>query len=381
MNTRSEASVNHSAPRSGPLAGLKVLEFAGLGPAPFACMLLADMGADVVTVHRPNAKPADASQLVQRGRTHVVADLKDAASREQVMRLVDGADVLVEGFRPGVMERLGLGPEPLCARHPRLIYARMTGWGQSGPLAPTAGHDINFIALSGALHAMGSAGGPPVPPLNLVGDYGGGSMYLLSGILAALYERERSGLGQVVDAAISDGVVSLMTHFVASALRGQFVEERGRNRLDGGTPYYAVYETADRQHVAVGAMEPPFFQRLCERIGVRADLRDAQDDRARWPELRAEFARIFATRTRQDWQAVLENTDACCSPVLSISEAAQHPHHLARNSFVTLDGVRQPAPAPRFSRTVTQVPPSLPAHVSDMNAVCQRWTHASAASP
>lgn len=381
MNAKAQPQNAEGERPTGPLAGLRVLEFAGLGPAPFACMMLADMGADVVTVDRPNTSPPDVHQLVRRGRTQLVADLKDPSARDGIMALANQADVLVEGFRPGVMERLGLGPDALLARQPRLIYARMTGWGQSGPLAPTAGHDINFIALSGALHAIGTAGGPPVPPLNLVGDYGAGSLYLLSGILAALYERDRSGRGQVVDAAISDGVVSLMTHFVAGALRGQFLEQRGCNRLDGGAPYYAVYETADHQHVAVGAIEAPFFQLLCERLGVRADLRDAQEDRARWPELRAEFSRIFATRTRRDWQALFEHTDACCAPVLSISEAADHPHHLARQSFVMVDGVRQPAPAPRFSRTTTQVPSSPAREAVTMEAVRQKWALTADRSP
>jgi alpha-methylacyl-CoA racemase len=361
---------------TGPLAGLRVVEFAGLGPGPFACMLLSDMGADVVTVDRPGKRLGDRSNLAGRGRTVVFADLKDAAARAGVLDLIDRADVLVEGFRPGVMERLGLGPEELAERNPRLVYGRMTGWGQAGPLAHTAGHDIGYIALSGALHAIGPAGGAPVPPLNIVGDYGGGSLFLVAGILAALHERQRSGRGQVVDAAITDGVLSLMTHFAASSLRGQFDDtRRGSNLLDGGAPYYAVYETADARHVAVGAIEPAFFALLCERLGVAPELRNAQNDRARWPALRAEFTRLFAQRSRAEWQALLEDSDACFAPVLALGEAAGHPHHLARQAFVDIDGVRQPAPAPRFSRTPSTVQGPAPGAATPLVQVLARWPH------
>lgn len=339
-------------PRSGPLAGLRVVEFAGLGPGPFACMLLADMGADVVTVQRPDAPAPDARNIVQRGRSLLAADLKSAEDRERVLGLLERADVLVEGFRPGVMERLGLGPDVVAARNPRLVYARMTGWGQDGPLAHTAGHDIGYIAISGALHAIGTRE-RPVPPLNLVGDYAGGSLYLVVGILAALHEAKRSGRGQVVDAAITDGTASLMTHVAAQSLRGRWSERREDNMLDGGAPYYAVYETADGKHMAVGAIEPQFFALLCERIDVPQHLRDAQQDRARWPALRDAIAAIFRTRTRDDWARLLEGTDACCAPVLTLAEAAAHPHHVARGAFTDVDGVPQPAPAPRFSRTST----------------------------
>jgi alpha-methylacyl-CoA racemase len=360
-----------AAARGGPLRGLRVVEFAGLGPAPFACMLLADMGAEVVTVQRAGAKLGDATQFIQRGRTVLQADLKSLADRERVLRLLDGADVLVEGFRPGVMERLGLGPELLAERNPRLVYARMTGWGQTGPLAHAAGHDINYIALSGALHAIGPHE-RPVPPLNLVGDYGGGSLYLLVGILAALHEARTSGRGQVVDAAITDGTVSLMSLFASMALRGGFVEERERNLLDGGAPFYAVYETADGGHMSVGALEPQFFAELCERIGVPEHLRDTQNDRARWPELRAGLAAIFRSRSRQAWTDLLEGTDACCAPVLPLSDAARHPQHAARQAFVAIDGVAQPAPAPRFSRTPSQAgrPPRAAA---DWDTVLAQW--------
>ena len=359
---------------TGPLTGLRIVEFAGLGPAPFACMLLSDMGADVVTIDRPGKRLGDATHLTGRGRSVVLADLKDAPARETVLSLLDRADVLVEGFRPGVMERLGLGPEVLAERNPRLVYGRMTGWGQHGPLSHTAGHDINYIALAGALHAIGPAGGPPVPPLNLVGDYGGGSLYLVAGILAALHERQRPGRGQVVDAAITDGVLSLMTHFVSSSLRGQFDERRGTHLLDGGAPFYGVYATADDKHVSIGALEPAFFAQLCERIGVACGLRDAQADRTRWPAPHAEFGRIFESRTRDAWTALLEDSDACFAPVLALGETAAHPHHVARGAFVDVEGVRHPAPAPRFSRTPSAIQGPAPLQASDPHEVLKRWS-------
>lgn len=366
----------------GPLAGLRVIEFAGIGPAPFACMLLSDMGADVVTVDRPNRRPGDAADITGRGRCMVLADLKDEAARDQVLALIDRADVLVEGFRPGVMERLGLGPDALAARNPGLVYGRMTGWGQTGPLAQTAGHDINYIALTGALHAIGPAGGAPVPPLNLVGDYGGGALYLVVGILAALHEARRSGRGQVVDAAITDGVTSLMSLFASSAMRGTFREERGTNMLDGGAPYYGSYETGDGEHVCIGPIEPQFFAELCERLGVAPALRDAQNDRRRWPELRTELDRIFRSRSRDAWTSVFAGSDACFAPVLRLSEAAAHPHQVARRAFVDVDGMRQPAPAPRFSRTPSTVRWSAARQPAPFDDVMRRWrTDATGAEP
>ena len=365
-----------SAPPSGPLSGLRVVEFAGIGPGPFACMLLSDMGADVVTVDRPGKPLGDRSNIAGRGRTVTLVDLKDPASLQQAFGLLDHADVLVEGFRPGVMERLGLGPAAVLARNPRIVYGRMTGWGQHGPLAHTAGHDIDYIAITGALHAIGSAGGPPVPPLNLVGDYGGGSLYLVVGVLAALHEARRSGCGQVVDAAMSDGVVSLMTNFVAHGLRGNFHERRGSNLLDGGAPFYGVYETADAKHVAVGPIEPQFFAEICERLGIPESLRGGQHDRARWPELRAEFTRIFKTRGRDEWSALLESTDSCVAPVLALSEAQRHPHHVARRAFVEVDGIAQPAPAPRFSRTPSAIQGPAPTAATDPGVIIERWSRA-----
>jgi alpha-methylacyl-CoA racemase len=363
-----------AATARGPLAGLRVVEFAGLGPGPFACMLLSDMGADVVRVERAGKKLGDPTDIIGRGRTVVQADLKDADSREEILRLLERADALVEGFRPGVMERLGLGPDEVAARNPRLVYGRMTGWGQEGPLAQAAGHDINYIALTGALHAIGPAGGAPVPPLNLVGDYGGGSLYLVVGILAALYESRRSGRGQVVDAAITDGVNSLMSLFATFALRGAFCEQRGTNELDGGAPYYGVYQTADDKHVSIGPIEPQFFADLCERLGIDPSLRDAQRDRARWPALRAELARVFRSKTRDAWVSALEGSDACFAPVLALGEAPSHPHNAMRGAFVDVEGTRHPAPAPRFSRTMSAIQGPAPSSPQAMHAAIGRWT-------
>ncbi len=360
---------------SGPLAGLRVVEFAGIGPGPFACMLLSDMGADVVTVDRPGKGSDHAGGIMGRGRRSVVADLKQAADRDRILALLDEADILVEGFRPGVMERLGLGPEVVHARNPRLVYGRMTGWGQSGPLAHAAGHDINYIAITGALHAIGPADGAPVPPLNLVGDYGGGSLYLVVGILAALHEARASGQGQVVDAAITDGTLSLMSLAYLQHSRGQMTLSRGSNVLDGGAPYYGAYPTADGQYVSIGPIEPQFFAQLCDKLGLPADLHDAQHDRARWPALRAAIAAAFATGSRADWITRLEGSDVCFAPVLDLQEAASHPHNQARQAVVTVDGLLQPAPAPRFSRTPSAIQTGLPP-AQDVAAVIEGWRHA-----
>lgn len=359
---------------SGPLKGVRVVEFAGLGPAPFACMLLSDMGADVVTVDRPGRPLGRKHDLTGRGRTVVQVDLKDPSGVSRVASLVDRADVLVEGYRPGVMERLGLGPEVVLARNPRIVYGRMTGWGQEGPLASAAGHDINYIAITGALAAIGPRGGPPVPPLNLVGDFGGGGLYLVVGVLAALREAGSSGRGQVVDAAIVDGTASLMTMCMSQAMQGTFREERGANRLDGGAPYYAVYPTADGGYIALGAIEPQFFAEFCERVGVRPELRRCQSDVEKWPELFEEFARIFRSRTTAEWTARLEGTDACCAPVLTLSEALRHPHLVSRGTFTDLDGIAQPAPAPRFSRTPSRIQGAAPAYASTVDGVLARWS-------
>ncbi|MCW5653792.1 CaiB/BaiF CoA-transferase family protein [Hydrogenophaga sp.] len=357
----------------GPLAGLRVIEFAGIGPGPFACMLLSDMGADVVTIDRPTRKLGDANNITGRGRSVVMADLKDPAAREEVMGLLEHADVLIEGFRPGVMERLGFGPDVVAARNPRLVYGRMTGWGQEGPLAQAAGHDINYIALTGALHAIGPAGGAPTPPLNLVGDYGGGSLYLVVGVLAALHEAQRSGKGQVVDAAMTDGAISLMSNFISHQRRGLFKEERGSNMLDGGSPYYRAYETSDGQHICVGPIEPQFFKELCERVGLPAELHGVQTDRSRWPEMHAAFERIFRTKTRTEWVDLLEGTDVCFAPVLPLSEVPAHPHNVARQAFVDVEGVSHPAPAPRFSRTPSAIQGPTPSAAATAADVKARW--------
>ena len=340
----------------GPLKGLRVIELAGIGPGPFCAMLLADMGADVVRVDRTEASdlgvPMDKRYDINgRNRRSVALDLKSPAGRDAVKRLVAGADVLIEGFRPGVAERLGLGPADCHAINPRLVYGRMTGFGQTGPMAQAAGHDLNYIALTGALHAIGPAGGKPVPPLNLVGDYGGGALYLAMGLLAALHERTQSGRGQVVDAAMVDGAASLASIFYGMTASGRWNEQRGNNLLDGGAPFYDTYETADGKYVSIGALEPKFFAEMAERIGLDARFIKGQYDRKLWPEMRAEMTRILRGKTRDAWCTVLEGSDACFAPVLSIAEAPTHPHAQARQAFVDVDGVVQPGPAPRFDRS------------------------------
>jgi alpha-methylacyl-CoA racemase len=362
----------------GPLAGVRVIEFAGLGPGPFACMLLSDMGAEVIRIDRPDVPPVNPLDIVSRGRRTVLLDLKDPAAVEQVLQLLEHADVLVEGFRPGVMERLGLGPQAVAQRNPRLVYGRMTGWGQDGPLAQAAGHDINYIATSGALAAIGPADGAPVPPLNLVGDYGGGSLYLVMGLLAALLEARSSGKGQVVDAAICDGVLSLMSNNQSHRLRGLYQDRRCSNMLDGGAPYYTTYETSDGRYVSLGPIEPKFFALLCRKIELPQGLWDAQNDRARWPALREAIAAAFQRRTMAQWCEVLEGTDVCFAPVLTLQEAATHPHIVARDGFTEIDGVVHTAPAPRFSRTpsVIQSPPGGEPVSAD--ALLARWQTAAA---
>lgn len=343
---------------SGPLAGVLVVEFAGIGPAPFAAMLLADLGADVVRIDRiPDAPPDSAGigsltdGILGRGRRSVALDLKHPDGLGVALNLVACADAVIEGFRPGVMERLGMGPDDCLARNPRLVYGRLTGWGQDGPYAQSAGHDLNYIALAGALAPIGRRGEAPVPPLNLVGDFAGGGLLMAFGIAAALVEAGRSGQGQVVDAAMVDGSAYLMTMMYELLGRGRWVEERGANPNDGGAHFYDVYETADGEHVSIAAMEPQFYAELLERIGLADAGLPPQWDRARWPELRARFAQVFRTRTRAEWCALLEGTNACFAPVLRMSEAVKHPHNVHRGTFTTVDGVVSPAPAPRFGRT------------------------------
>jgi len=349
----------------GPLAGIRVLEFEAIGPGPFAGMLLADLGADVLVVDRPadsdlGLKRERWYDVMMRGKRSITLDLKSPTAKEAALVLLEKADALIEGFRPGVMERLGLGPEVALARNPRLVYGRMTGWGQDGPLAARAGHDINYIALAGVLHAFGRHGAAPVPPLNLVGDFGGGGMLLALGIACALLEAGRSGKGQVVDAAMVEGASLLAAMFSGFLAAKSWSEERGVNILDTGAPWYDVYETRDGKHVAIGAIEAKFYEELLSRLNLDRGSLPAQYDRARWPELREGFRKAFKTRTRDEWCQVFEGSDACFAPVLTFSESRRHPHNAARGSFVEAGGVAQPAPAPRFSRTpgaVRRAPP------------------------
>ena len=345
--------------RRGPLAGLRVLELAGIGPGPFCAMLLADQGATVLRIDRPGAATGHPErELLNRGRRSAVLDLKHPRAVDALLRLIDAADVLLEGFRPGVTERLGAGPDVCLGRNPRLVYARMTGWGQDGPLSATAGHDIGYIARTGALHALGRAGGPPSFPANLLGDFGGGGMLMAYGICAALVERASSGRGQVVDAAIVDGVASLLAMPLMLMAQGLWRDERGVNLLDGGVPWYDVYQTADAKWMAVGALEPRFYTALLSGLGL-TDLPDRADPR-NWPELRARLSARFAERTRDEWADVFAGSDACVEPVLSLAEAARDPHLVARQTYVTGDGVIQPCPSPRFSRTPGQLPDPPP---------------------
>lgn len=350
----------------GALQGVRVIELAGIGPGPFAAMLLADHGAEVLRIERPGPEGRDEVRhdpVTTRGRAgRLVLDLKSAAGREALLAEVEHADILLEGFRPGVMERLGLGPADCHARNPRLVYGRMTGWGQHGPLAPRAGHDINYIALAGVLHAIGTggepgpggvSGGKPVPPLNLVGDFGGGALYLAFGVLAALLKARSTGQGQVVDAAMVDGALSLMAMIFGRIAAGHWQDGvRAANSLDGGRPWYDTYATADGRHMAVGANEPQFYRLLCEGLGLTPAEAAMRDDPAAWPRLRACIAARFATRTRDEWTAVFEDTDACVSPVLTMAEAAQHRHNVARGNVVQVQGVWQPATAPVISGVI-----------------------------
>jgi alpha-methylacyl-CoA racemase len=355
----------------GPLHGVRVVEIASLAPAPFGCMILSDLGAEVILVDRVGRAgglaPADP---LRRGRRSVGLNLKDPSALGALLRLAESADVLVEGFRPGVAERLGFGPDVCLQRNPRLIFARMTGWGQDGPLAHTAGHDIDYIAISGALGPIGRAGQRPVPPLNLVGDFGGGGMLLALGVLAALVERAGSGRGQVVDAAMVDGSALLTSFLHGMRAAGMWRDERGTNLLDGGAPYYDTYETADGRHVAVGALEPQFYAELLHRLGIEGEHLPAQLDTTGWPVLRSRLTDVFKQRTQAEWVAVFEGSDACVSPVLTLSEAPGHPHNLARGTFTEVGGVVQPAPAPRFGRTTPPARPAPPvAAGSDTDAV------------
>ena len=362
----------------GPLSGIRVLELAGIGPGPFCTMMLADMGADVLRIDRLD--PADLGlplpprfDIMARGRRSIGLDLKRPDAIEIALALVEKADVLVEGFRPGVMERLGLSPDACFERNARLIYGRVTGWGQNGPLAQAAGHDINYIAISGALHAIGARGRAPVPPLNLIGDYGGGGMYLAFGIACALIERQSSGRGQVVDAAMSEGAVSMMSIFYARLAAGAWEDERGANAIDGGAPWYGVYETAEGKYISIGAIEGRFYARLLELLDLGAASLPDRHDKTRWPELRSRLQDAFKRKTRDEWCEILRGHDVCFAPVLSLAEAPSHPHHRARGSFIERGGLLQPAPAPRYSRTPGEIERGAPACGEGGSAALAEW--------
>ena len=352
----------------GALSGVKVVEFAGIGPGPFSCMMLADMGAEVIRIDRAAnvsaAEKSPATATTLRGRRNIALDLKNPEAVAAALDLCAKADILIEGFRPGVMERLGLGPDVAFARNPKIIYGRMTGWGQDGPIAHTPGHDINYIALTGALHTIGTKAGGPVPPLNLIGDYGGGALYMVVGVLAAYIEAQRSGKGQIVDTSMVEGAASLMTPAFGYLAAGAWIEERESNRLDGGCHHYNVYETSDGQHICIGSNEPQFYKEMLATVGLGDAKLPAQTDRTQWPAMRARLAAIFKTKTREQWTEIMEQKEICYAPVLSMSEATRHPQNVARGTFVTVDGVVQPGPAPRFTRTPSTITQG-PAHAGE----------------
>jgi alpha-methylacyl-CoA racemase len=363
----------------GPLAGVRIIEMAGIGPAPFAAMMLSDMGAEVVRVDRREAADlgipgrAPKFEVLHRGRSSIAVDVKAEAGCEVVKRLVAKADAIIEGFRPGVIERLGLGPDVLLKINPKLVFGRMTGFGQDGPLANQAGHDINYIALAGVLHAIGRKGEAPVPPLNLVGDFGGGGMLLAFGVVCALLEAQKSGKGQVVDAAMVDGSAALMGLIYGLYSQGTWKDERGVNILDTGSPWYGTYQTKDGKWLAVGAIEKRFYEEFVQRIGLKLAELPKQHDRNGWPQLRQKFAEIIAGKTRAEWEQVFEGSDACVAPVLSLGEVENYPHNKARKTFMSVDGVLQPAPAPRFSRTVPEAGKPARQVGSDTERVLAAW--------
>jgi alpha-methylacyl-CoA racemase len=367
-----------AADRVGPLVGLRVIELAGLGPAPFCAMVLADLGAEVIRLERtamgdPRPGAVDRRLVLTRGRRAIGVDLKSPRGIELVLRMVADADVLLEGFRPGVLERMGLGPDTCHARNPRLIYGRITGYGQDGPLAQAAGHDINYISVAGALSPIGRRGEAPLPPLNLLGDFGGGGMLLALGVLAALHERSRSGLGQVVDAAMVDGAALLTTQLHEIRSLSAWSDERGTNFMDTGSHYYNVYETSDGRFVSVGAMEPHFYRAFMNGLGFADEDVPPQDDRTQWEALTSRVAEIIGRRSQAEWLDTFAGTDACVTPVLSLGEAPEHPHNRARGTFVDVDGRTTPAPAPRFSRTPTSTPPPTPAAGDHRTEDLLRW--------
>jgi alpha-methylacyl-CoA racemase len=353
--------------RQGPLTGLRVLEFAGIGPGPFCGMLLSDLGADVVRIDRQGGRGGAPTDVTSRGRRSVALDLKDPAAIETCLKLMEKADAVFEGFRPGVMERLGLGPDVALKRNPKLVFGRMTGWGQTGPYANAAGHDMNYIAITGALHAIGTTD-KPVPPLNLVGDFGGGALYLAFGLLAGVIQARETGRGQVIDCAMSDGAASLMAMFYGMKATGMWKEERRQNLLDGGAHFYDTYQCADGKWISIGSIEPQFYALLLEKTGITDPAFAAQMDRSAWPGLREKLAAVIAGKTQAEWRQIMDATDVCFAPVLDLDEAPKHPHNVARQTFVDVGGVTQPAPAPRFSATPGAIqgpPPAIGAHNVD----------------
>ncbi len=362
----------------GPLEGVKIIEVAGIGPGPFCGMMLSDMGAEVLRIDRasnvrdadPEGSPPDA---LGRGRTSIAVDLRNPEGAEVILKLVEKADVIYEGFRPGVMERLGIGPDVCLARNPSIIYGRMTGWGQEGPMAHASGHDINYIALAGALEPLGRLGSAPTPPLNLVGDFGGGGMLLAFGIACALVERGKSGKGQVIDSAMVDGAAALMAMFAGQVARGQ-MGERGTNILDTGSHFYDAYETKEGKYISVGSIEPQFYAELLRLSGLDAeDDLPGQHDKARWPEMKGRISAIFKSKTRDEWRDIMEGTDVCFAPVLSPQEATEHPHNVHRNTFIEIGGFKQPAPAPRFDRTPTATPTAARHPGQDTDEALGKW--------
>jgi len=344
----------------GPLSGIKVVEFAGIGPGPFCGMLLSDMGADVVRIDRKGGHGGSKFDITARGRRSIAMDLKKPEAVEACLKLIAEADMLQEGFRPGVMERLGLGPDVCLKRNPKLVYGRMTGWGQTGPMAKAAGHDLNYISLTGAAHAIGRPGEKPVPPLNLVGDFGGGALYLALGMVSALNHAQRTGEGQVIDAAMTDGATSLMAMFYGFTASGMWTDTHGTNMLDGGAHFYDTYETSDGQWVSIGSIEPQFYALLREKMGLEDPYWDDQMNRDKWPEMTEKLAVVFKTKTRDEWCDIMEGTDICFAPILSIKETINHPHNKARDTVVEIDGVVQPNIAPRFSGTPSEIQGPVP---------------------
>lgn len=360
----------------GPLKGVKLVEFAGIGPGPFCAMMLSDMGADIIRLERKDATPRFSEakyEVLNRGRRSAGIDLKSSEGKKAAFRLIDQADGLLEGFRPGVMERLGFGPDVCSERNPGLVYGRMTGWGQDGPLAHAAGHDINYISVNGALHAIGRRGERPVPPLNLVGDFGGGGMLLAFGMICALFEARESGKGQVVDAAMVDGSAALMASAFGAWSSGTWKDERGVNRLDTGAHFYDTYETADARYISIGSNEPQFYALMLEKTGIDDPAFHPQMDQNNWPELKEKLVEVFKTKTRDDWCEIMLGTDVCFAPVLSLEEATTFPHNVERGTFVDIDGVIQPAPAPRFSRTPPEIQSPPPVPCEDTEQVLGDW--------